>query len=192
MRDYQKPFYQHYYTMDPDGGETEVSRHECFAPAEEPTPDCHFLQRWWYDLEASYAIRLPRSPLGEVLGKRNAADRKKQERVNYNAVKYTGIELDKLTGYGDDGAAVYTELEDENADMDAITEDRAKLDILMDVLNTLSDDDRVLWSLMRAKARKQDIANRFHITIDGVRYRENRLKDIIRSYPVLKSILNDN
>ena len=192
MRDYQKPFYRHYYTMDPDGVESEVSRHECFSPADDPTPDCPNIQRWWYDLEASYAIRLPRSPLGEVLGKRNAADRKKQERVNYNAVKYTGIELDKLTGYGDDGAAVYTELEDEDADMDAILEDRAKLDILIDVLNTLSDDDRALWSLMKAKARKQAIAERFHITLDGVRYRENRLKGILRSCPILKSILNDN
>ncbi|HMM01096.1 MAG TPA: hypothetical protein PKC96_07220 [Bacilli bacterium] len=192
MRDYQKPFYRHYYTMTPDGVETEVSRHECFAPAEDPTPDCPYLRRWWYDLEASYAIRLPRGPLGEALGKRNAADRKKQERVDFNAVKYTGIELDKSIGYGDDGATVYTELEDETADMNAIYEDQSKLDILMDVLNTLSEDDRALWDLMKAKVRKQEIADRFHITLDGVRYRENRLKCIIRSYPILKEILNDD
>ncbi len=192
MRDYQKAFFRHYYTMTPDGVETEVSRHECFAPAEDPTPDCPYLRRWWYDHEASYAIRLPRGPLGEALGKRNAADRKKQERVDFNALKYTGMELDKPIGHGGDRVAVYTEFEDETADMNAIYEDQSKLDLLMDVLNTLSEDDRALWDLMRNKARKQEIADHFHITLDGVRYRENRLKCTIRSYPILKEILIDD
>lgn len=192
MRNYQKRYYQNYYTMTADGLETEVSRRECFAPPEDPTPECPFIQRWWYDFEASYAIRLPRSPLGETLGKRNAADRKKQERTVISDAKHTGVELDKPIGYGDDGSEVYMELEDETADIYAICEDRARLNALMDVLNTLSDDDRELWDLMKAKAKKQEIADRFHITLDGVRYREKRLKGIIGSDQVLKSFYTDN
>jgi hypothetical protein len=192
MRNYQKLYYQHYYKMLPDGTETEVTRRECFAPAKDPTPDCPFSQRWWYDPEASYAIRLPRSPLGETLGKRNAADRKKQERIVASDAEHIGIELDKPIGYGDDGAEVYTELEDATADVYAICEDKSQLEALMDVLNTLSDDDRELWELMKVKAKKQDIADRFNITLDGVRYREKRLKGIIGSDPVLKSFYTDN
>lgn len=192
MRNYQKLFYQHYYTMTPDGVETETTRRECFAPPEDPTPGCPFVQRWWYDVEANYAVRLPRSPLGETLGKRNAADRKKAERTAISDAEHTAIELDKPVGYGDDGSEVYTELADETADIYAIYEDKAQLEALMDVLNTLSDDDRELWELMKVKAKKQDIADRFHITLDGVRYREKRLKGIIGSDPVLKSFYTNN
>ena len=192
MRDYQKLYFQHYYTMTPEGVETEVSRRECFAPPEEPTPDCSFVQRWWYDQEAGYAVRLPRSPLGEKLGKRNAADRKKQERTVISDAKHTDIELDKPISNSDDGSEVFTELEDETADVYAIYEDQAQLDALLDVINTLSDEDRELWKLMISKAKKQEIADRFHITLDGVRYREKRLKGIIGSDPVLKTFYTDN
>lgn len=192
MRDYQKLYFQHYYTMAPEGVETEVSRRECFAPPEDPTPDCPFIQRWWYDQEAGYAVRLPRSPLGEKLGKRNAADRKKQERTVIHDAKYTDVELDKPINYSDDGSEVFTELEDETADVYAICEDQAQLDALLDVLNTLSAEDRELWELMISKAKKQEIADRFHISLDGVRYREKRLKGILGSYPVLKAFYTDN
>ena len=84
------------------------------------------------------------------------------------------------------------ELEDETADVYAICEDQAQLDVLLDVLNTLSAEDRELWDLMISKAKKQEIADRFHITLDGVRYREKRLKDILGSAPVLKTFYTDN
>ena len=61
MLNYQKLYFQSYFKMLPNGTETEVTRRECFAPAEEPTPANPYKQRWWYDPEASYAIRLPRN-----------------------------------------------------------------------------------------------------------------------------------
>ena len=36
-------------------------------------------------------------------------------------VKYTAIELDKPIGYDEGGTAIYTELEDEDADIDALS-----------------------------------------------------------------------
>jgi hypothetical protein len=191
MRNYQTLYYQHFFTLTPDGIETEVSKRECFAPAVEPSPDCPYVQRWWYDCEAGYAIRLPRDAYGEDLGNRNAADRKKQERVKANTVKYTAIELDKRIGYSEDGTAIYTELEDKCTDTDAIYEESARFDLLKDFLGTLTEDDRVLWEMMKVKARKQQIADHFHITLDGVRYRENRLKDMVRSNPELKRFYTD-
>ena len=78
MRNYQKLYYQHYFEMLPNGTEKEVSRRECFAPAEEPTPADPYKQRWYYDIEASYAIRLPRTQMGDDLGRRNAAELKSE------------------------------------------------------------------------------------------------------------------
>jgi hypothetical protein len=190
MRNYQKLFYQHYYTMLPDGAETEVSRRECFAPGEEPTADNPFIQRWFYDPEASYAIRLPRSPLGESLGKRNAADRKKGERVQENDAKYGGVELDKPLYSGDDGSEVYMELEDTNADVARIYEDLESLGVLIDAFKRLEPSDQLLFRLMGAKAKKAVIAEKMQMTVDGVRYRENRLRKILCSDPSLKDILS--
>jgi hypothetical protein len=192
MRNYQKMYYQHYYKILPDGTEKEVSRRECFVPAEEPTPTNPYKQRWYYDPEASYAVRLPRSPLGESLGKRNAADLKKEERVRSGQAKRRDIELDKPVSFEEDGREVYLEIEDENADVQAIIQDRAVLDALISVLDKLTPDERELWELMKARARKQEIAGRFGITLDGVRYREKRLKSIIGSNPILKGFFTDN
>ncbi|NLI13927.1 MAG: hypothetical protein GX425_15225 [Peptococcaceae bacterium] len=192
MRNYQKLYYKRYYKLLPDGTEKEVTRRECFAPAEEPTPTNPYKQRWYYDPEASYAVRLPRSPLGESLGKRNAADLKKEERVHSGQAKRRDIELDKPVSLEEDGREVYLEIEDENADVQAIIQDRAVLDALISVLDKLTPDERELWELMKARARKQEIAGRFSITLDGVRYRENRLKSIIGSDPVLKGFYTDN
>lgn len=192
MRNYQKLYYQHYYKMHPDGTEKEVTRRECFAPAEEPTPANPYKQRWYYDPEASYAVRLPRNPLGEKLGKRNAADLKKEERVRSGQAKRRDIELDKPVGFEDDGSEVYLEIEDKSVDVQAIIQDRAVLEALISVLDKLTPDNRELWELMKARARKQKIADCFGITLDGVRYREKRLKSIIGSDPVLKGFYTDN
>jgi len=191
MRNYQKLYYQHYYTMLPDGTEKEVTRRECFAPVENPTAACLFKQRWYYDPEASYVIRLPRNPLGEELGKRNAADLKKEERIQSSSSEHCGIELDKPIGCSDDGDEFYTEIEDPTADVEAIIQDKAELDALISVLDRLTPDDRTLWELMKAQVKKQDIAKRFGITLDGVYYREKRLKSILRSDKTLKSFISN-
>ncbi|HQE48841.1 MAG TPA: hypothetical protein PKI14_03380 [Fervidobacterium sp.] len=60
-----------------------------------------------------------------------------------------------------------------------IYEDKAQLEAFVSVPNTLSQDERYLWELMKVKAKKQEIVDRFHISLDGVRYREKRFKGII-------------
>ena len=191
MRNYQKLYYQHYFQMFPNGTETEVTRRECFAPAEEPTPTNPYKQRWWYDPEASYAIRLPRNQMGDDLGKRNAADLKAEERYQIRKVENCPGELDKPIAYGDDDNEIVKEVEDETADVIAIIEDQALLDALISVLDRLKPDDRELWELMKVKAKKQDIADCFHITLDGVYYREKRIKSILCSNETLKSFYTD-
>ena len=186
MKNYQKLYYQHYYEMLPNGMETEVSRRTCFAPDEEPTPSNPFKQRWFYDPEVSYVIRLPRNQMGDDLGKRNAADLKAAERYQVRKIKNCPGELDKHISF-DDGNEVLLEVEDEKADILAILEDREKLSALFSVLNKLAPDDRALWACLTNKVKKQDIADRFGITLDGVYYREKRLKAILRADATLKT-----
>ena len=75
---------------------------------------------------------------------------------------------------------------DEEADIGAVMEDRELLSILISVLDKLLPEDRVLWQCMVRGDKKQDIANKLHITVDGVYYREKRLRGILRTNPELK------
>lgn len=77
---------------------------------------------------------------------------------------------------------------DEEADIGAVMEDRELLSILISVLDKLLPEDRVLWQCMVRGDKKQDIANKLHITVDGVYYREKRLRGILRTNPELKRI----
>lgn len=187
MKNYQKLYYQQYYEMHPNGMETEVTRRVCFAPTEDSTPANPFKQRWYYDPEASYVIRLPRNQMGDDLGKRNAADLKSSERYQVRKDKNCPGELDRPITCGDDGNEVLLEVEDEKADILAILEDREKLSALFSALNKLAPDERELWNCLANKVKKQDIADRFGITLDGVYYREKRLKSILRSDAALKT-----
>ena len=187
MRNYQKLYYQHYFEMLPNGTETEVTRRECFAPAEDPSPADPYKQRWWYDSEASYAIRLPRNQMGEMLGKRNAANLKAEERYQDRKAEKCPGALDKPIACGDDGNMVFIEVADETADTIAILEDQERLSTLISALDKLAPDDRELWNCLVNEVKKQEIADRFHITLDGVYYREKRLKSILRADATLKT-----
>ena len=191
MRNYQKLYYQHYFEILPNGTETEVTRRECFAPAEDPSPANPYKQRWWYDPEASYAIRLPRTKMGEMLGKRNAANLKAEERYQARKAEKCPGELDKPIACGDDGNTVFLEVVDETADVLAILEDRERLSALISALNKLAPDDRELWDCLVNNVKKQDIADRFKLTLDGVYYREKRIKSILCSNETLKSFYTD-
>ena len=186
MKNYQNLYYQHYYEMLPNGTETEVTRRACFAPAEDPTLANPFKQRWYYDPEASYVIRLPRNQVGDDLGKRNAADLKASERYQARKVENCPGELDRPISCGDDGSDVFIDVADETADILAILEDREQLSALISALNKLAPDERELWNCLVKKVKKQEIADRFGITLDGVYYREKRLKSILRSDATLK------
>ncbi|MPM89290.1 hypothetical protein SDC9_136398 [bioreactor metagenome] len=125
--------------------------------------------------------------MGDDLGKRNAADLKAAERYQVRKDKNCPGELDRPISCGDDGNEIFIEVTDEAADILAILEDREQLSALISALNKLAPDDRALWDCLAKKAKKQDIADRFNITLDGVYYREKRLKSILRSDATLKT-----
>ncbi len=80
MLNYQQNHYKHYRILLEDGTEREVTREECFAPAEQPTEDNPYIQRWYYSPDGFLAIRLPRNAMGQAVKQANGADLKYCER----------------------------------------------------------------------------------------------------------------
>lgn len=78
------------------------------------------------------------------------------------------------------------DIADDAADITAIMEDRELLSALFSVLDRLSPEDQELWDCLRDKVKKQEVADKLGLTLDGVRYREQRLFKILRSDPALK------
>jgi hypothetical protein len=212
MKNYQKLYYQHYYEMTPKGDHIEVSRRVCFAPPEEPTAENPFKQRWYYSPDKCIAIRLPRDKKGDDAGKANAADLKGLERSEArkfqcvwkdtqncdqdcdrcNRKVARTLELDKTYVDGDDGLESKYEPADESADIAKILEDEALLATLIALLDRLTQDEQTLWGFLKAGARKQDIANHFHLTLDGVYYREKQLRAKIRADKTLRGFFENN
>lgn len=73
MRNYQKLHYHTYFLMNEDNSTVPCDRQTCFA-APEDLPGCAYPQRWFYDPEAGYAVRLSRNAHGDAIGRRCMAD----------------------------------------------------------------------------------------------------------------------
>lgn len=128
MKNYQSLYYKNYFAQNADGDYIPVNRKDCFAPGETPTQDNPFRQRWFYDPEAGYAVRLERSQRGEDTYLMNTASLKKEERQRVKRSEM--IELDRPR-YDETGEEGYIELEDETADVSKIIEDAESLATLI-------------------------------------------------------------
>jgi len=164
MKNYQRLYYRHFYAQKPDGEYVPISRGECFAPATSPTAEDPYKQRWYYDPEAGYAVRLPRTQRGDEIGKRNAADLKAEERHQVRKFQciwrgtdrcdqdcarcsrqHTSrtIELDKNWNNDPDGdMETRFDIADEAADIAACYEDEQRLAALISALDDLTEEDR--------------------------------------------------
>jgi hypothetical protein len=80
MKNYQRVNYRKYYAQDENGNYVEVDRKTCFATAELPTEDNPYKQRWFYDEEAGYVIRLSRTKQSEDIHRFNSTSLKREER----------------------------------------------------------------------------------------------------------------
>ena len=185
MLNYQKLHFDRYYIMDDRGDTRPCTRRECFA-AEDELPGCAFRQRWFYDQEAGYAMRLPRNSMGDALGRRNQADLKSEERQSTRRAAQVSIDQPRSNEDGDDIGVI--DFADGSACVEQIVEDMDTLAGLTCVLAQLSDDDRVLIRFLLRKARKSEIASYFDITVDGVRYRELQLRKKLGKNPDFQKI----
>ena len=185
MLNYQKLHYDHYYVMNEIGETTACSRAECFAP-ETYLPQCPYRQRWFYDPEAGYAVRLPRNQKGNELGLRNQADLKREERYASRRAGQTSIDQPYS---GEDGDSDHgMDFIDKTACVEQIVSDMDTLNRLVDILNQLPIADQELLRLLVAKTPKAKVASHFKITVDGVRYRELQLRKKLRNHPDFKNL----
>ena len=206
MKNYQAIHYQQYYVQDQNGAYIPTTHDICFAPPEEPTTANPCKQRWFYDPEAGYAVRLARTPENELISKFNHANLKAEERHSAHQAQCFGrrlhlcdqdcghctykqpftVELDKPLYTDDSGIPVMMDFEDLSADIEKNLEHTDELTALRSAITRLDAEDRQLLSFMYNKVRKQTVAERLGITVDGVYHREQQLKNRLRNDPALK------
>ena len=77
MKNYQGVNYRKYYAQDENGNYVEVDRKSCFARGETPSTANPLKQRWFYDEEAGYVVRLSRTIESEDIHRFISSDLKK-------------------------------------------------------------------------------------------------------------------
>lgn len=101
------------------------------------------------------------------------------------------LELDKPLDYNDDGTDVTFDLADEQTNVEDTYFDSEQQDIIAEIIASLDPVDRELWFCLVRKIKKNKIADRLHMTVDGVYYRQKRLERILRKNEALKKIFTD-
>jgi len=210
MKNYQRVNYRKYYAQDENGRYVEVDRKTCFATAELPTEDNPYKQRWFYDEEASYVIRLSRTKESEDIHRFNSTSLKKEER--YRNRKFTCIykdankcnqdcnkckwkntsrtvELDKNWSKGNDEMDSIFTPTDDSQDIFSILEDKELTGLIRIAFDSLSPEDQLLFNCLLERKAKKDVAKLLKITVDGVRYRELQLRKKLLSNKDLKNFL---
>jgi len=134
MRNYQKLHYDNYYLMNEDGTTVLCDRKTCFAPPEQLT-DTPYIQRWFYDPEAGYAVRLSRNAHCDAIGRRCMADLKKNERVQERRAGQVSLDKPRFNSEGDDMGGM--EFEDTSVNIEQLIADADSLHQLLTILAQL-------------------------------------------------------
>lgn len=101
------------------------------------------------------------------------------------------LELDKPLGFNDDGNEVTFILADESTNIEGSYSDTEQQDVIAEVIASLDPIDRELWVCLIRKAKKNEIADKLHMTVDGVYYRQKRLERLLRENEALKKIFEN-
>ena len=212
MKNYQGVNYRKYYAQDENGNYVEVDRKSCFARGETPSTANPLKQRWFYDEEAGYVVRLSRTIESEDIHRFISSDLKKDERYRDERFKCVWkeketakcdqdcakckrtntsrtVELDRSCASDDGEMQSFFTPVDDSQDILNILEDKELIELLLPALESLSDEDKLLFSCLIEKKKKKVVAKLLNITVDGVRYRELRLRKKLLTYEDLKKFL---
>jgi hypothetical protein len=210
---FMKHDFKNYFAPDGRGGYKEVARSVCFAYDAKSFVG-KYSQRWYWDIENSFAIRLERNQTGERIHNEARAERRRAVKAYLtqfgcvrnecldckgwdvadgkdckcdSCVKHVMfIPLDEEHEDGEGGKAVSFD-SDSGVDVEHQVESNELLDTLHSVLKTLDRDDRVLWRFLAESKRKQFIADHFGWTLDKLSYRQLRLYAKLRSNEALRN-----
>ena len=184
----------------------------CFASSEPPTKDNPYKQRWFYDEEAGYVVRLSRTKESEDIHRFNSSSLKREERYRnrkfaciykdtnkcnqvcdrceYKNTSRT-VELDKNWSSDNDEMDSFFTPTDDSQDILNILEDKELRNILQSAFENLSFEDQLLFNCLIEKKAKKEIARLLNLkSVDGVRYRELQLRKKLLSNKNLKDILD--
>jgi len=182
MKNYQRLNYKKYFIQMGDDL-IACTKADCFASAEQPSPDNPLKQRWYYAEDRSIAIRIERSEEGHEWFKAVCSSLRSGERweVDFNGM----VHIDAIRE-DEDGVPFGLELSC-YGDVESIVMRREELRLLFRKLDTLTKEYQKLWNMVIAKVPKKEIAKHFNITVDGVYYREQKLYNEIRKDEALKN-----
>lgn len=187
MKNHQQFHYRRYFRMHPNGETIGCTRQECFAPAETPTADNPFNQRWFYSPDREMAIRLPRNKRGDDEHKANAADLKAQERWKARAAKHGDFEIDKpmsRTAGGDESG--FDIPDDADGPVELLIKKETQIAILSAV-SSLTPEERYLWDELLSEKTKAKIAEECGLTEGAIRKRVKKLAQTLRDNLDLKN-----
>ena len=179
MKNYQRLHYNDCHIQKGDGN-IPVSKRECFTHGEPPTPENPHKQKWYYDPESKFAVRMERSEKNEKLCRWNDSSLRKGERNN-------AVRTEWESEYED---SIYQDCY--SRDAAEIIEDKMRLEALLAALDKLEPGLRELAGMVAIGTRKNDIAEHFGLSLDGVRYREQKLYKILRADKALKSFFEND
>ncbi len=210
MKNYQRVNYRKYYAQDENGNYVEVDRKTCFASGQAPTEDNPYKQRWFYDEEAGYVVRLSRTKESEDIHRMSSTSLKREERYrnrkfaciykntkkcdqNCNSCIHENtsrtVELDKNWSNGNSEMSTFFTPADDSQDIISILQDKELDRLIKAAFENFSPEDQLLFDCLIKKEAKKVIANLLDITVDGVRYRELQLRKKLLSYKELKNFL---
>ena len=212
---FMKHNFKDYYAPDGKGGYKEVKRGECFNYDTESF-DGKYPQRWYWDIENSFAIRLERNENGKKIYNGARAERRRawktyleqfgcvyKECLNCkgweeiidgenkcdSCIKHiTFIALDEEHENGDGEKKVQFDIEAESTtNPEHQAITNELLKALNKVLQTLDADERTLWKFLVSDTKKKIIAEHFKWTLDQLSYRQLKLYTKLRSNQTLKN-----
>jgi hypothetical protein len=216
--DFMKHDFKNYFAPDGRGDYKAVSRSECLS-YDKRSFTGKYPQRWHWDAESSFVIRLERNDRGERIYNEARADRRRlqktaleqsgcvckecldckgwdvavgSERKCDTCVKHVlFISLDEDTTAEDGNKAVCVEL---SADTDVHQEIKSSflLETLHKELQGFTAIERDLWRHLVAGDSKKAIAAHFGWTLDKLSYRQLKLFSKIRSNSGLKSFFEND
>lgn len=187
MKNYQQFHYQHYYRMLSGGETVECTRQECFAPAEAPTSDNPFVQRWYYSPDRELAIRLSRDTVGDNTHKENAADLKTEERHVQRSLARGIVEIDRTTE-NEDGDELSFEIPDDSDGPAELLIKKERLTAILVAVDTLSPEERYLWDELLSEKTKAKIAEECGLSEGAIRKRIKKLAQTLRNNSALEKL----
>ena len=101
------------------------------------------------------------------------------------------LELDKPLGFNDDGTEFTFDIADEGTSVENTHSGNEQTDLIAAVIASFDPVDRELWSYLVQKIKKAEIADRLHMSVDGVYYRQKRLERLLRENETLKKYFNN-